>query len=367
MTTPLTPGQRLATKAAAAAEVRSYQTDPDVVAYQVERIRLVVDLLMWNAIVIGLTFTAVNVQRFAADTIDAPAGSLGWWAAWGLDPTVGAALLGILIAERTVAVGQIQLERIAHRAKWGLLLTTYVMNTWQSWAVLFSGGSPAGVVLHSVPPLVVFLAAEVVPGLHDRLTQFVYRAHSLAHERRARLTDSESATSALPSTLPPSVPDPDPLLLGFGPDPLWRPAVDPDPDPDPISQAHPNGPGSGPGSGSGPGKTGSGALANITDPCLTDDLPEQRVSLDGETGPGPVGPSDSDDELLDLIRAEAVRSGQAPTRNGIKRAHNIGAPRASRLLARFVETGPGPADPDPLPSEPAYQPDSGLVLNGTRR
>jgi hypothetical protein len=39
----LTPGQRLAAKAAEAAEVRTWQTHPDVVALQVERTRTLVD------------------------------------------------------------------------------------------------------------------------------------------------------------------------------------------------------------------------------------------------------------------------------------------------------------------------------------
>ena len=162
----LTPGQRLAAQAAEAAEVRTWQTHPDVVALQVERTRTLVDRLMWGGIVSGLAFTMVNVQQFAARTTGAAPGTLGWWAAWLLDPTVAAILLGILIAERRVAPGQIKLDRITRVAKWVLLGATYVMNTWESYAT----GSVAGVVLHSVPPLVVFLAAEVLPGLHERLT-----------------------------------------------------------------------------------------------------------------------------------------------------------------------------------------------------
>jgi len=40
---------------------------------------------------------------------------------------------------------------------------TYVMNTWTSWGLGDRPLSPAGVVLHSVPPLVVFVAAEAAP------------------------------------------------------------------------------------------------------------------------------------------------------------------------------------------------------------
>lgn len=48
-------------------------------------------------------------------------------------------------------------------------LTTHSQNTWASWAT----GSAAGVVLHSVPPLLVFVAAEAVTDLRDKITDAV--------------------------------------------------------------------------------------------------------------------------------------------------------------------------------------------------
>ena len=59
---PVTQAQRLAAEAAAAAELRAYRTDPDVVALRVEHIRSQVDHLMWVGIVLGLCFTMTNVQ-----------------------------------------------------------------------------------------------------------------------------------------------------------------------------------------------------------------------------------------------------------------------------------------------------------------
>ena len=61
-------------------------------------------------------------------------------------------------------------------AKWFTLGATYFMNTWASWAT----GSAAGVVLHSVPPLLVFVAAEAVTDLRERITDAV-RAGVDAH------------------------------------------------------------------------------------------------------------------------------------------------------------------------------------------
>jgi len=164
---PLTRGQRLAQDAAEAAEVRAWQTHPDVVALRVERIRSQVDRLCWAGIVLGLAFTMTNVQVFAAS--GAAVWSLPWVAAWLLDPTVSLVLIAVLRAEQVTSRYQVHTGRWVRAAKWFALAATYVMNTWQSWA----HSSAAGVVLHSVPPLLVFVAAEAVTDLRDKLTDAV--------------------------------------------------------------------------------------------------------------------------------------------------------------------------------------------------
>ncbi|WIX83317.1 hypothetical protein QRX50_22425 [Amycolatopsis carbonis] len=159
--------QRLAEDAAEAADVRRWQIHPDVVALRVERVRAQVDRLCWAGIVLGLAFTTANVQWFAA--AGAAFGSLPWLTAWLLDPTVCLVLLAILRAEQVTARYQVRTGPWVRAAKWLTLAATYVMNTWSSWAA----GSPEGVVLHSVPPLVVFVAAEAVTDLRDKLTDAV--------------------------------------------------------------------------------------------------------------------------------------------------------------------------------------------------
>jgi hypothetical protein len=161
------PVDRLALEAARAARVRAYQSDPDVVALRVERVRTQVDVLLWAGIILGLAFTMTNVQQFAAGA--APGGGLVWWSAWLLDPMVSLVLLAILRAEQVTARYQVPMNAWATRTKWLTFAATYVMNTWAS----FAQGHTAGVVLHSVPPLVVFFAAATGPGLRDRLTQAV--------------------------------------------------------------------------------------------------------------------------------------------------------------------------------------------------
>ncbi|QWF80458.1 hypothetical protein [Amycolatopsis sp. CA-230715] len=164
---PLTRAQKLAQDAAEATEVRRLSEHPDVVALQVENVRRLVDLLVWIGIGLGLAFTMVNVQTFAA--AGAPAWSLPWLAAWVLDPMVSITLVAVLRAEQITARYQLETGKWANRTKWFAFLATYVMNTWQSWAGLHL----AGIVLHSVPPVLVFLAAETAPALRDKLTESV--------------------------------------------------------------------------------------------------------------------------------------------------------------------------------------------------
>jgi len=187
---PLTQAQRLAADAAMAAEVRAYQSDPDVVALRVERFRTQVDRLMWAGIALGLCFTMTNVQQFAA--AGAPVGSLAWCAAWLLDPMVSLVLLAVLRAEQVTTRYQVAPGLWPRVAKWVLLTATYVMNTWTAWAA----GSASGVVLHSVPPLVVVIAAEAVTDLQYALTECVHRAHTAATDRAERAAQATRVEQA---------------------------------------------------------------------------------------------------------------------------------------------------------------------------
>ncbi len=196
MTTPavVAPGKdkpsgvdRLRVSAAEASQVRALSTHPDVVALRVESIRTQVDRCMWLGIVLGLAFTMVNVQDFAAR--GAAVFSLAWFAAWLLDPMVSLVLIAVLRAEQITARYQVtDAGPWIRRTKRFAFAATYVMNTWES----FLAVDVAGIVLHSVPPLLVFCAAETAPVLRDRLTEAVLRA-----EQAAALADPQKAAEPL--------------------------------------------------------------------------------------------------------------------------------------------------------------------------
>ncbi|MEB3370492.1 hypothetical protein [Saccharopolyspora mangrovi] len=151
-----------------AGERRRPLTRPDAEA--VEQVRRQVDRLCWSGILLGLAFTMTNVQSFAAN--GAEVWSLPWLAAWLLDPMVSLVLLAILRAEQVTARYGIITGGWVRGAKWFTLAATYVMNTWGAYAARAADM----VVLHSVPPLVVFVAAEAVTDLRDKLTAAVRAA-----------------------------------------------------------------------------------------------------------------------------------------------------------------------------------------------
>lgn len=181
--------QQLATAAQAAAEVRAYDTNPDVVAYRIERMRARVDHLMWTGVVLGLAFTAANVQHFAA--ADAPMWSIPWCIAWLLDPTVSLVLLGTLLGEQVIARHQIEAGHWIRITKWVALLLTYAMNTWASWAAQ----DPAAILLHSVPPAIVFCAAEAITSLKYSITEAVHKAYEAAAVRATATTPTLARTT----------------------------------------------------------------------------------------------------------------------------------------------------------------------------
>ena len=187
----------LAAEAEHSAQVRALSTHPDVVALQVERVRSQVNRLMWTGIVLGMAFCMTNVQEFGAEGTEE--WSPGWWAAWLLDPMVSLVLIAVVLAEQTTSRWQLATPAWARRARWATLGATYAMNTWKAWGAL----DPGQILLHSVPPLVVFVATEAAPEIRDRLTAAVKAAAADSGDGPA--TVAEAAVAAGIATADPTV------------------------------------------------------------------------------------------------------------------------------------------------------------------
>ncbi|GAB3211241.1 hypothetical protein GCM10027294_32750 [Marinactinospora endophytica] len=190
--------ETLKRRADAAAQVRRYDTDPDVVAYRLERRAVLGTGLVWAGIVLGLGFTVPNVQQFVAG--DAEPWSIVWITAWLLDVMVSLPLIGVLVLEQATTRYEVPLGVWARVLKWGSLSATYAMNTWHAWA----GLDAAGILVHSVPPLVVFVCAEVLPTGRERITEAVHKAAASL----PRL-DEPAASTTVESV--PTEPEPEPV------------------------------------------------------------------------------------------------------------------------------------------------------------
>lgn len=227
---PLSQVDKLRQDAESAAQVRALTTHPDVVALRVEKIRAQVDTLIWVGIALGLGFTMVNVQSFAA--AGALAFTLPWLAAWVLDPMVSLVLIAVLRAEQVTARYQVPgMTGWVRVTKVFAFAATYVMNTWSSWVALGSTGSAAasGIVLHSVPPVLVYCAAEAGPILRDRLTEAVLRAARLAHPVPAPDTAQPDAptTAPAPQAAPEFAPEFAPVAVDPMADTIELPVIHP--------------------------------------------------------------------------------------------------------------------------------------------
>jgi hypothetical protein len=309
----MTKGQQLQAEAREAAEVRDALTHPDVVALRVERIRAVTDRFIWTGMVLGLLFTMTNVQQFAAHTARSDPGTLGWWASWLLDPTVSVILLGVLLAEREVSRWRVPMDHWARVAKWGLLGATYVMNTWESYAA----GNFAGIVLHSVPVLAVFVGAEAVTSCNDALTRSVEVALTKATERADRKAKAErDKQDAAGETLNTSLGFPAARAVQVGPPalPAFRAAG-------PVQSSTPD----------------------RSDPARPDRSAD-RSTTPARTGPARkrTGKPRTDADLSRAVRELAEQTGSPPSTYALKQALGVGSQRAARLLAELDTTPAGP-------------------------
>ncbi|WP_158717143.1 hypothetical protein [Streptomyces griseus] len=112
--------------------------------------------------VVALAFTATNVTLFAINHHISP------WIAWLLDPMVAVALGAVLIVDGRLSEHGVQPSGWATGLRWFAGLGTWTMNCWAS---LWPAGSPfgvprqvdpAGLVLHSIPPVLLIVLAEAI-------------------------------------------------------------------------------------------------------------------------------------------------------------------------------------------------------------
>ncbi|MFB7953408.1 hypothetical protein [Streptomyces sp. NPDC056045] len=112
--------------------------------------------------VVALAFTATNVTLFAIDH------HISVWIAWLLDPMVAVALGAVLIVDGRLSEHGVEPSGWATALRWFAGLATWLMNCWGSlWPAGTGFGvprqvDPAGLVLHSIPPVLLIVLAEAI-------------------------------------------------------------------------------------------------------------------------------------------------------------------------------------------------------------
>ncbi|MEU8498422.1 hypothetical protein AB0C86_17100 [Streptomyces lavendulae] len=129
--------------------------------------------------VVALVFTASNVTMFAIEHHVSP------WIAWLLDPMVAVALGTVLIFDGRLSEYGLYPSGWASVLRWFAGLGTWVMNCWTSlWPAGTGFGiprevDPAGLVLHSIPPVLLIVLAEAISHYRHQILAKVTELRAL--------------------------------------------------------------------------------------------------------------------------------------------------------------------------------------------
>ncbi|MFE6038762.1 hypothetical protein [Streptomyces sp. NPDC056452] len=152
--------------------------------------------------VVALAFTATNVTLFAIDH------HISVWIAWLLDPMVAVALGAVLIVDGRLSEHGVQPSGWATGLRWFAGLGTWLMNCWGS---LWPAGTPfgvpreidpAGLVLHSIPPVLLIVLAEAITyyrrAILDRIAELRHQIDPVVERVEAPPVHPASTTASTP-------------------------------------------------------------------------------------------------------------------------------------------------------------------------
>ncbi|MER5481876.1 hypothetical protein ABT024_01485 [Streptomyces sp. NPDC002812] len=153
---------------------------------------------------VALVFTASNVTMFAIDHHVSP------WIAWMLDPMVAVALGAVLIFDGRLSEYGLTSSGWAAVLRWFAGLGTWVMNCWSSlWPEGTAFGfpravDPAGLVLHSIPPVLLIVLAEAISHYRHAILAKIAHLQTLV-DAEANEVDAHPVHQA---STPPPAPSP---------------------------------------------------------------------------------------------------------------------------------------------------------------
>ncbi|MFJ1864083.1 hypothetical protein ACIOD1_05580 [Streptomyces sp. NPDC088097] len=163
---------------------------------------------------VALVFTASNVTMFAIDHHVSP------WIAWLLDPMVAVALGTVLIFDGRLSEYGLYPSGWASALRWFAGIGTWVMNCWTSlWPTGTGFGipravDPAGLVLHSVPPVLLIVLAEAINHYRHQILAKVTELRALVDTTVDEVDTTPIHPAAAPPPAPTAVVPPTGLVAG---------------------------------------------------------------------------------------------------------------------------------------------------------
>ncbi|MEV8638633.1 hypothetical protein AB0395_43950 [Streptosporangium sp. NPDC051023] len=183
--------RRRRARVAEAARLYALSQDPTALAWTDARVRRVSTVMVMLAATIALAVSSIGVQASVAQALDLKDDTLGWWAAFGVEPTLSLPLLAAVAVQAYAAMRGRPVDRTSpegrklFKTEALLLGLTLVLNCWP--ALTWQGFDLLPLVVHSLGPIAAvtgiwllptlwaILAALPGPGLTGALTGLVYR------------------------------------------------------------------------------------------------------------------------------------------------------------------------------------------------
>lgn len=177
-------------KKAESSQLRGLVDDPDMLAVRIEGQRRTITRGMWFFLTLGLGFTTAGVQDFLAG--HRPITDPLWWAAWLAEPMLAGILIMLLVFESEILSHGIAVDDVwVRRLKRTLLTSTLFMNVWPALAPIWGTDKAfefGNLAIHLIVPLVVFMVAEVMPVIQQRMNEAILKAYRAARPAPEALT-----------------------------------------------------------------------------------------------------------------------------------------------------------------------------------
>ncbi|MEU6012336.1 hypothetical protein [Streptomyces sp. NPDC047453] len=157
------------------------------------RAALVMDAVLLVVAVLTMGFSLQNIHDFAAaHGVQDPI-------AWFLAPAVDLALVAALVGDAVLSRHQLDAGPWATRLRWYAGGATLVLNAWEAVASL----DPAAIVLHVVPPVLLFVLAEAASPYRVRFADTVRLAAATVE------TEADTAPVSTPAPAETDTPAPE--------------------------------------------------------------------------------------------------------------------------------------------------------------